>query len=360
MADMHLCYGNNTPTESKGAQRLPVERLQAWQAMEYGMFIHYGLVTYNRNMSAMSPSDFQPPGKVDTDQWARVARDAGMKYAIWIAQHCCSFCTWPTKLEGAVTVMDSPMPGDIVRSFVDSCRTYGIVPCLYYCTTRFSPTGPMVSVDHETAYATRQALDNIKRQLDEILTQYGDIGELWIDGGRGFGVAGRPEIYDHATAIQPDLIFTFNGWGHDRWRLPRFHTLDGWPSDIQTLEVLLPPFGEISPWRKMTMDRTGRKLDPPVDMYIPVGSYMVIQRNFNWFYDERAELVGDADLLGMRLICKARNANLVLNVAPDTTSRIPDDQVAALMRLREHYERMEMRKTIAGDERGGRVKIPVP
>ncbi len=338
MAEINLCYGDHTPTDPKGAQRLSVERLQTWQALEYGMFIHYGLVTYNRDMATMSPSDFRPTGKVDTDQWARVARDAGMKYAIWIAQHCCSFCTWPTKLEGAVTVMDSPMPGDIVQSFVDSCRKYGIVPCLYYCTTRFSPTGPMVNIDHEKSYATRQALDNIKRQLDEVLTWYGDIGELWIDGGRGFGVAGRPEIYEHATAIQPNMVMTFNGWGEDRWRLPRFHTMDGWPSDIQTLEVLLPPFGEISPWRKMTMDRTGRKLDKPVDMYIPVGSYMVIQRNFNWFHDERATMVSDADLLGMRLVCKARNSNLVFNVAPDTSSRIPEDQVSALMRLRENYE----------------------
>jgi alpha-L-fucosidase len=346
MADMELHYGDHVPSDTKGAQRLSVERLKQWQALEYGMFIHYGLVTYNHDLATISPSDFRPPGPVDTDQWIRVARDAGMKYAIWITQHSCSFCTWPTKLKGAITVMDSPMPGDIVRSFVDSCHKYGIVPCLYYSLSRFTPIGRMYHIDHATAYATRQALDDVKRQLDEILTQYGDIAELWLDGGRSYGVAGRPEIYEHATAIQPNMVFTFNGWGSDQWRLPRFHTLDGWPSDIQTLEVLLPPFGEISPWRKMTMDQTGRKLDTPVDMYIPVGSYMIMQRNFNWFHDERAQMVSDADLLGMRLICKARNANLVLNVAPDRTSRIPDDQVAALMRLRDNYEGVAARSTV--------------
>ena len=72
-------------------------------------------------------------------------------------------------------------------------------------------------------------------------------------------------------------------------------------------------------------------------------TYTVMQRNFNWFHDERAVMVSDADLLGMRLTCKARNANLVFNVAPDTSSRIPQDQVTALMRLRENYESLKGR-----------------
>ncbi len=364
MADMNLCYGDHTPTDPKGAQRLSVERLQAWQAMEYGMFIHYGLVTYNRDLTTISPSDFQPPGKVDTDQWARVARDAGMKYAIWIAQHTCSMCMWETKIPGVIGVMDSPAAQDVTASFVESCHRYGIIPCLYFSGSRHTPwygdnavtwaagRGFVKGPDDGDNYIRPAALDAVKRQLDELLTTYGPVAELWIDGGASFGQYGRSAVYRHAASLQPEMVITFNGWGHDRWRVPRFHEMHGWPSDIQTLEVLLPPFGEISPWRKMSVDIDGQKLGvattgltddrKPVDMYIPVGSYMVIQRNFNWFYDERATMVSDADLFGMRLICKARNANLVLNVAPDRSSRIPDDQVAALMRLREHDERMGM------------------
>lgn len=52
-------------------------------------------------------------------------------------------------------------------------------------------------------------------------------------------------------------------------------------------------------------------------------------------------MVPDEDLLGMRLIDGARNANLVLNVTPDQSSRIPDEQVAALMRLRENLEKLD-------------------
>ena len=344
MAEMNLPYGDHVPTDTVGAQRLSVERLRQWQAMEYGLLIHYGLITYNRDRATIRPSDFQPPGRVDTDQWCRVARDAGMTYAIWITQHSCSFCTWDTKIEGVASVMDSPMPGDIVQSFVESCHKYGLTPCFYYGQAPFTPwSGGFCRIDPHTSYAPRHVLDQTKRQIDELLTRYGPVAEFWIDGGNAYGPNGRAELYEHVTSLQPDMVFTFNGWGHDRWRTPRFHTLDGWPCDIQCLEVLLPPFGEISPWRKMTMDRTGRALAEPVDMYIPVGCYTVMQRHHNWFYNERSVMVPDADLLGMRLICKARNANLVLTVAPDTTSRIPDDQVAALMRLRENYEAAKAR-----------------
>ncbi len=354
MAEINLCYGDHTPTDPKGSQRLSVERLQTWQAMEYGMFIHYGLVTYNHDLTTIAPSDFRPPGKVDTDQWARVARDAGMKYAIWIAQHTCSMCMWDTKIPGVAGVMDSPAAQDVTASFIESCNKYGIIPCLYFSGSRHTPWyrdgGFVKGPDDGESYIIPGALDAVRRQLDELLTQYGPVAELWIDGGASFGQYGRSEVYHHAASLQPEMVITFNGWGHDLWRLPRFHRMHGWPSDILTLEVLLPPFGEISPWRKMSVDAKGQKLGAAntgltdergaLDMYIPVGSYMVIQRNFNWFHDERAELVDDADLLGMRLICKARHANLVLNVAPDHSSRIPDDQVGALMRLRENSERV--------------------
>ncbi len=56
------------------------------------MFIHFGAATYNQDYANCTPVDYAPPGKPDTDQWARVARDAGMKYAIFTTQHTCSFC----------------------------------------------------------------------------------------------------------------------------------------------------------------------------------------------------------------------------------------------------------------------------
>jgi len=334
-------YGNHIPTDTKGAQRLSVERLKKWQALEFGMFIHFGIATYNLDLPNLKPSDYCPPRPVDTDQWARVARDAGMKYIIFTTQHGNSFTMWETSMPGLPHAGQSAQPQDVVRSFVDSCRHYDIVPCFYYSQSRFCPWAGEFRQHREPAnnHLTRVGLDCVKRQLDELLTGYGPIGELWIDGPIAYGQGGRCELYDHATALQPDMVFAFNGWGEDRWRLPRFHSPSGWPSDIQVLEVLLPPFGEVSPWRAMDIDRHGKVLNKPVDMYIPVECCQVMHRNqLDWYNDPDAVQVSNAELLGMRLIARERQANLILNVTPDASTRIPEEQVAALMGLRKNFE----------------------
>jgi hypothetical protein len=150
-----------------------------------------------------------------------------------------------------------------------------------------------------------------------------------------YGAAGRHELYDHVTAMQPDIVFAYNGWGRDEIRLPR-PDRTAWPTDVIVLEVLLPPFAETSPWRKMQIDQQGRNHPDGVDLYLPVESCCVIHRSItDWFYDPDAILASDDEILGMRLVARARNANLVLNVTPDRNGRIPDDQAGALTRVAE-------------------------
>ncbi len=331
-------YHDHEPSDPEsGAQRLSLTRLQEWQRLEYGMFIHFGLATYNSDLASITPADYQPPQPVDTDQWARVARDAGMKYIIFTAQHCNSFTMWHTKMAGVAHVGQSAQPGDVVASFVESCRKYDVQPAFYYSQSRFTPwiNEFVAGKEWQQNFATRRALDCVKAQLEELLTTYGPAGEIWIDGPSKYGTAGRYELYHHLAALQPEIVIAYNGWGENLIRKPRFHP-SGWPSDVLVLEVMLPPFGETGPWRQMELDSQGNKTEG-MDMYIPVESCCVIHRNFiDWFYDPEAILAGDAELLGMRLIAKTRNANLVLNVTPDQSTRIPEDQVAALMRLREN------------------------
>jgi len=340
MAGPQGMYGDHSPGDSKGNQRLSVERLREWMRLEYGMFIHYGLATFNQDLPSISPADYRPDGPPDTDQWARVARDAGMKYIIFTTQHCNSFCMWHTEMEGVAHVGQSAEPTDVVASFVESCRKHEIVPAFYYSQSRFTPWADEFRRGKEwnQQFVSRSVLDLVKAQLEELLTRHGPVGEVWIDGPSKYGTAGRYELYHHLADIQPDAVIAYNGWGEDKIRRPRFQP-SGWPSDVLVLEVLLPPFGETSPWRRMTMDYQGHTCDG-LDLYIPVESCTVIHRNFiDWFYDPAAVLTSDEDLLGMRLTAKARNANLVLNTTPDPTGRIPEDQVAALMRLRENMER---------------------
>ncbi len=332
-------FDSRHQSDSGGVQRLSVDKLKAWQQLEYGIFIHFGSATYNQDYANCTPADYAPPCKPDTDQWARVARDAGMKYAIFTTQHTCSFCHWHSDVSGVYDVRKSAEKTDLVASFVASCHKYGILPALYYSQSRFNDWSDDAGygLAAHQQYFPQSALEKVKNQLTELLTRYGSIAEVWIDAPTKYGAAGRQEIYDHVTGLQPDTVFTYNSWGEDIIRQPVLH-FSGWPTDVLTLEVLLPPYGQISPWRELKFE-LGKGATNVKKIYLPVECCTVMHRGgVDWFYDPESKLIGDDDLLGMRLICRARNANLVLNVAPGPDTLISEDQIGALQRLRQRLE----------------------
>jgi hypothetical protein len=82
-----------------GAQRLSIAKLQTWEALGYGMFLHYGISTYDGHewSNGRTPASKYHPDKLDVDQWIQVARDAGMKYAVLTTKHVGGFCLWPSR-----------------------------------------------------------------------------------------------------------------------------------------------------------------------------------------------------------------------------------------------------------------------
>jgi hypothetical protein len=119
----------------RGAQRLSVERLQDREALGYGMFLHFGMSTFDgRELSdGRSPAALYAPDALDVDQWASVARDAGMKYAVLTAKHVALHCLWPSRHTG-YTVANSTDRTDVCERFVDACRRRGVRPGFYYCS----------------------------------------------------------------------------------------------------------------------------------------------------------------------------------------------------------------------------------
>src|SRR5512135_1327880 len=85
--------GSNQPRvvagPKRGSQRLSIEKLQKWEALGYGMFIHFGMSTFvdNEIPDGSQPSSKYAPAKLDVAQWISVARDAGMKYAVLTTKH---------------------------------------------------------------------------------------------------------------------------------------------------------------------------------------------------------------------------------------------------------------------------------
>lgn len=322
-----------TDTEQReGTQRLSIEQLKAWENLGYGMFIHFGMSTYDK--TEMSPGD-QPsahynPTRLDVDQWIRTARDAGMKYAILTTKHVSGHCLWPSKY----TDYDVETGGnttDVVRAFVDACKKYDIMPGFYYCSWDnhhlFGSKTPSM-VEWSDMYTTREYQDFQWKQLEELLTQYGKIGEVWIDIPGILPRDYRNKLYAQIAQWQPEAIIIMNNGTGNGTNLKINYT---WPTDVVTIERFLPHSRtKHVKWR--TVEKQQYYL--PGEVCDPIGD--------NWFFVEDDLPRSDAELLGMYLTTRARGANLLLNVPPDKEGIIRDIYVQSLIRLRKNLEKLGM------------------
>ncbi|MDU0202877.1 NPCBM/NEW2 domain-containing protein [Paenibacillus sp. MAH-36] len=185
--------------------------------LRFGMFIHYNMGTYHDQewvTPGQDPLSFNPK-QVNTDQWAAAAKSAGIKYTVLTTKHHDGFALWPTKY-GNYNVMNSSYKKDIVRQYVDSMRAQGILPGLY-----FSIWDRQQGI--QKGSVSRADIDFIKGQLTELLTNYGEIPVLIIDGWAwemGHNEVPYQEIRELIKRLQPNiLIVDHNGqtqpWDED-------------------------------------------------------------------------------------------------------------------------------------------------
>src|SRR5512137_292557 len=118
-----------------GSQRLSLERLRKWEALQYGMFIHFGMSTFVQNElpDGKASATTYAPDQLDVDQWVSVARDAGMKYAVLTTKHVAGHCLWPSK-HTDYTVANSTDKTNVLEKFCEACAKKGVLPGFYYCS----------------------------------------------------------------------------------------------------------------------------------------------------------------------------------------------------------------------------------
>lgn len=322
-------------TMENGAQRLSLPQLQAWERLGYGMFIHFGMSTFEgmEIPDGKAPASLYAPTELNVRQWIAVARDAGMKYAVLCAKHVAGHCLWPSKLTD-YHVGNSGDHTDVVGAFVDACREYGVMPGLYYCSWdnhhRFGSLTPSDMYHKEAfnpgiySFTTRAYQEFQTAQLEELLTGYGDIGEVWIDIPSVLPRCYRQELYNQITVWQPETVIMMNNGFGDGSNYPEEKA---WPADLIAIERWLPNSQKGHQcWREIE----GKRYYLPGEVCDPIGK--------EWFFVDGDLPRSDRELLGMYLVTRSRNANLLLDVPPDRRGQIPAESVDALMRLRRNIE----------------------
>lgn len=188
-----------------------------WQDLEFGVLIHFGTNTFlDREWGdgTAEPKVFNPT-QFDPEQWMRAIKASGAKYVVLVAKHHDGFCLWPTE-QTDYSVKSSPWEngrGDLVRQVSDAARKFGLKFGVY-----LSPWDR-----HDPKYKDSAAYDDYYiAELQELVGNYGDLVEFWLDGAGSAGhVYNFSRIIENLRIHQPNtLVFADAAlfeYGDIRW-----------------------------------------------------------------------------------------------------------------------------------------------
>ena len=193
----------------------PSRAQQEWADAEIGVLIHLDMPVfhpeYNHRKwgSHPDPATFNPT-ELNTDQWLETAQKLGAKYAVLTAKHGSGFTLWPTKTH-PYNISHSPYKdgkGDIVAEFVASCRKYGIKPGIYanMSTNGYLWVDNPGRVQPGSPITQEQYAQIVHDQLTELWSNYGELFEVWFDGGILSPDQGGADALGLLQKLQPNTI----------------------------------------------------------------------------------------------------------------------------------------------------------
>lgn len=301
---------------------IPSKKQVDWQALEYYGFIHFNMNTFTNlewGEGQENPVNFNPTN-LDCNQWARIAKKAGMKGLILTVKHHDGFALYPSKFT-THTVAKSNWKngkGDVVKELSEACKKYGIKLGIYL--SPWDRNHPDYGTDkYNFIYAEMQK---------ELLTNYGPIFEFWYDGANGEGPNGKKQIYDwplfNNTVLkyQPNAI-QFSDSGPDiRWvGNERGFAYDKTWSPINRDEIY-PGFPKFNLYRNGQQDGS-HWVSPEVDVSIRPG----------WYYhaDQDLKVKSPDSLMKIYVASVGKNSNLLLNIPVDRRGLIhPNDSTSMI------------------------------
>ena len=285
------------------------DAVEAWKDMRFGMFICWGPVSLTGKEVGWSRGNPTPieeydalykkwnPDKFDAREWAKVVKEAGARYVVFLLKHHDGFCLWDTK-QTDYNVMNGPFKRDVAREFAAACREQGLGFFPYYSTCDwhhpdFPLTGPGGTVQRITSNLDRYT-DYLEAQVKELITGYGPLVGIWFDVPQRFDRARGERVIRFVRSLQPDLLV---------------NNRTGAPGDFDTPE--------------QTIGRC--QFERPWESCITLGT--------QWSWMPNDSLKPYADALRLLVACAVGDGNLALNTNPMPDGRIEPRQVESFRQI---------------------------
>ena len=328
---------------------LPNKKQLAWQEAEMGALVSYDLHVFDGKRYIQKDNRINPiddyqifnPKKLNTDQWAKAMKDAGMTFAILTATHETGFALYQSEVNPycmkALKFQDGK--GDVVRDFVNSCRKYGIKPGIYLGIRWNSLLGVHdFKMNGEGDFReNRQKYYNhlVEGMVKEICTNYGELFEIWFDGGADSPENGAPDVLPIVQQYQPNCLFYHNKqlaearWGGSETGMVNYPCWSTFPyystgaGESAHKEIALNNFQLLK-----TGDPNGKYWMPAMADAPLRGS----KGRHEWFWEPNDEtsLLSLDNLMNIYLNSVGHNSTLIMGLTPDPEGLIPEPDVKVL------------------------------
>ena len=324
---------------------------QAWMNLGFGMFVHFGINTYYDKEWSDGTLDISKVNTtmLDTDQWCRVAKAAGMKYIVLVTKHHDGFCNWPSRLTD-YSISHTPYKKDIVGALANSAQKFGLKLGLYYSLW------DRHEKSHDTDIA-RYVQDFMLPQLEELMTGYGEIVELWFDGfwkyqkhgwtKKNEQLDGEAEKLDRDMPRDLEFMQAWRNEGAYWWQMDHlYQTIKMWQPNCLVMNNSTSAYPGVplfpvdirsgEKYTKVTQDqKIWQWLGREVYLPLQIETTMSVKGNEqfksgNWFWHEWDKSVANKEtILNYLDVSRKMQANLLLNVGPSDKGllRTEDERV---------------------------------
>lgn len=346
--EKHVEFPADATIEQKidmASRLVPTAQQLEWQQMEFTAFLHFGMNTFTGNEwghGTDSPALFNP-SELDCEQWVKALKDGGFKMALITAKHHDGFCLWQTETT-EYSVKNSPWKdgkGDVVRELRDACEKYGIKFGVY-----LSPWDR-----NAPSYGDSPAYNKFFiAQLTELLTNYGEVHEVWFDGACAEGPNGKKQEYDWTAILakirelQPKAVTAIMG-DDVRW----VGNEGGLGRETEWSATVIPPGSythkkaakEALGLEEMSKDLGSRELVAKAQEVYWYPSEVDVSIRPGWFYhaEQDGQVRSLANLVNIYYRSVGCNSVLLLNIPPDRRGLIHEIDVQRIKELSEYINK---------------------